>query len=105
MIRGVGIFEGSLWWKVKASIRDNTLALVIRKGVQFPDNSKYLFDGYNGIIDVHPDIDVSNIISAECMFANTEKANPNTANWELPRYCNTRDMFLNAKAYTGKQFE
>ena len=104
-IRGKGKFEGSMWWKVKASIRDNTLALVIREGVQFPDNSKYLFDGYNGIIEIYPDIDVSNIISAECMFANTEKANPNTANWELPRYCNTRDMFLNAKAYTGKQFD
>ena len=104
-IRGEGKFEGSMWWETKISVGDNTLALVIREGVQFPDNSKYLFDGYNGIIDIYPDIDVSNIISAECMFANTEKANPNTANWELPRYCNTRDMFLNAKAYTGKQFD
>ena len=74
-------FEGSMWWETKVSIGDNALALVIRKGVQFPDNSKYLFDGYNGIIEIYPDIDVSNIISAECMFANTEKANPNTANW------------------------
>ena len=104
-IRGKGKFERPMWWEAKASIGDNTLALVIRKGVQFPDNSKYLFDGYNGIIEIYTGIDVSNIISAECMFANTEKANPNTANWELPRYCNTKDMFLNAKAYTGKQFD
>ena len=104
-IRGEGKFEGSMWWETKVSIGDNALALVIRKGVQFPDNSKYLFDGYNGIIEIYTGIDVSNIISAECMFANTEKANPNTANWELPRYCNTKDMFLNAKAYTGKQFD
>ena len=89
----------------KVTIGDNTLALVIRKGIQFPDNNKYLFDRYNGIIEIHPDVDVSNIVVAECMFANTEKANPNTAKWELPSDCNTKDMFLNAKAYTGKQFE
>ena len=94
-----------MWWETKISIGDNTLPLVIHEGVQFPDNSKYLFDGYNGTIEIHPDVDVSNIVVAEYMFANTEKANPNTTKWELPSDCNTKDMFLNAKAYTGKQFD
>ena len=104
-IKGKGKFEGPMWWVTKLLIRDNTLALAIHEGVQFPDNSKYLFDGYNGTIEIYPDIDVSNIVVAKCMFANTEKANPNTTNWKLSSGCNMEDMFLNAKAYTGKQFD
>ena len=79
--------------------------IVIEEGVQLPVNSKYLFYTYDCRIVVYKNIDVSNIMDANCMFALTGNANPDTSLWELNPRCVVTDMFKNAKAYTGRDLE
>ena len=79
--------------------------IVIEEGVQLPVNSKYLFYTYDCRIVIYKNIDVSNIMDANCMFALTGNANPDTSLWELNPKCVVTDMFKNAKAYTGRDLE
>ena len=72
--------------------------IVIEEGVQLPVNSKYLFYTYDCRIVIYKNIDVFNIMDANCMFALTGNANPDTSLWELNPKCIVTDMFKNAKA-------
>lgn len=66
---------------------------IVDPSVQFPDDSSYLFAGFNGELFIHPDIDTSNVVDMSSMFLYSMTTDPDVSGWDTSNVVSFNSMF------------
>ncbi|WBW49223.1 BspA family leucine-rich repeat surface protein [Peptoniphilus equinus] len=100
-VYGNGKMDNKLWDDFKRNHKDffdSQPFVSIESGVQFPDDSSYLFSEFDGQIDIAADIDTSNVKNMYGMFKTTAFISLDVSNWDTSNVTDMRMMFGGARS-------